>query len=141
MLDRIRRFISRMQYKLANWLLRPFNLVIVSKTGFDSVRYCHMQMAMYVERSGHLPNRYKARRNLRTYLQAQDRAIANAILLNEDPVRLAEMPPELLGLARILQEADYARAAGASDYGIRLAESDIEGGQKAVQLALDKTAT
>lgn len=121
---RIRGFVNRMKFRLANWLLKPFNLMIVSATDFHAVRYIQDQMAMYVERSGALPQRLKARTKLRQYLQTMEIAIASATALDPDPVVLEKMPPEVQALARILQEALEPRRIGPSPDGTILAGVD-----------------
>ena len=106
---RIRGFVNRLKFRIANWLLKPFNLMIVSATSFNSIRYVQNQMAMYVERSGALPQRLKARSKLRQYLAAQKFAINDATDMPLDPIELDKMPPALEALASVLQEAERHR--------------------------------
>ena len=107
--------------------------MIVSATDFRSIEYVQDQMAMYIKRSGALPQRLKARGKLRQYLQAMKHAITNATALAPDPVVLGKMPPELQALARVLQEALEPRPDGADDSGTNLARvDDLTGMQEEV---------
>ncbi len=123
---RIRGFVNRIKFRIANWLLGPFNLMIVSATDFRAIRYVQGQMAMFVERSGALPQRQKARQKLRQYLAAQKNAIDAATNLSENPIELDNLPPELEKLARILQESERQRPDGGKTSGTNLATTDYK---------------
>ena len=121
---RIRGFVNRLKFRIANWLLKPFNLMIVSATDFRSIRYINLQVSMYIERSGALPNRLKAKKNLRSYMATQKRAIDKAVALSPDPMELDNMPPQVAALAQILQEAEKPRREKSSADGTNLATTD-----------------